>query len=177
MSTEIGDVSGTSCAFIPVYCYYDRNNGGEVKTPILIVDNITFLLKAVILDIDPSIFSTDELKDQFLDAYYEQAADTPAKGKSLDPYDIYPQLVTVLHTDDEEISIYVCELYENTEPYFKKNNRSNVAQPVTYKENIDILIKGGALDSLTEKILIALSEDDYITRNDDSDDSHSVELF
>ncbi|MGH1484677.1 MAG: hypothetical protein ACRBCI_00575 [Cellvibrionaceae bacterium] len=172
----IADISGTSCAFIPVYCYYDRDNGGEVKTPILMMDQDTFLLKAIILDIDPSIFNPDELKDQFIEAYYQLSSINPTDDKSLDPYDIYPQLVSVLHTDSEEISIYVCELFENSEPYFKKQNRSKITEPVTYKEGIDNLIQGGALDSLTEKILVALSEEDYITGKDDKG-TNSIELF
>ena len=175
---NIPDISGTSCAFIPVYCYYDRSSGGEVKTPILVMDRETFLLKAILLDLDPSIFSPDELKDQFLEAYYELSSSQQDSEKSLDHYDVYPQLVTVLHTDEDEISIYVCELYENSEPYFKKNNRSHLAEPVTYQEGIDQLIKGGALEPLTEKILIALSEDNYITRKkNDEDDATSIELF
>ena len=145
------DISGTSCAFIPVYCYYDRAAGGEVKTPILIMDSDTLYLSAIILDIDPSIFTPDELKDQFIEAYYKLSDSKQDKTKSLDHYDIYPQLVTVLHTDTDEISIYVCELYENSETYFKKNNRTAVADSVSYKKGIDDLIKGGVMDPLTEK--------------------------
>jgi hypothetical protein len=173
---SISDISSTSCAFIPVYCYYDRNNGGEIKTPILMMDKDTFLLKAIILDVDPSIFNPDELKDQFVEAYYRCTSTNPDGEKSLDPYDIYPQLVSVLHTDAEEISIYVCELYENSEPYFRKNNRSNLSEPISYKEGIDNLIQGGALEQLTEKILIALSEEKYIT-SQEGKGSNSIELF
>jgi hypothetical protein len=172
------DIASTRCAFIPIYCYYDRQGAGEVKTPILLMDQDTFLLKAILLDIDHSIFTTDELKDQFIEAYNESACSTQDKANSLDSYDIYPQLVSVLHTDEEEISIYVCELYDNTERYFKKINRNSLAEPITYKKGIDELIMGGALDSLTEKILVSLTEEDYITHNKDSDsNSNSVELF
>jgi hypothetical protein len=171
------ELCSTSCAFIPIYCYYNRQGGGgEVKTPILLMDQELFLLKAIILDIDHSIFTGDELKDQFIEAYNESALSTPDKSSSLDSYDIYPQLVSILHTDEEEISIYVCELYDNTERYFKKVNRNNISEPVSYKKGIDELIKGGALDPLTEKILIALSEENYITAKDEPG-TNSIELF
>ncbi len=176
MRMKIPEVSGTSCAFIPVYCYYDRDNGGEVKTPILLIDDETFLMKAIILDIDPSIFTEDELKDNFIEAYYESASNKQEKHDSLDAYDIYPQLATTLHTDNEEISIYICELYENSERYFKKSNKSNVIELVSYRQGIDELIKSGVLEPLTEKILICLSEDNFITAEND-DSSNSIELF
>ena len=57
-------ITSTSCAFIPVFCYYDRQNGGEIKTPILINDQASNTLKAIVLSVDPSIFTEDELKDQ-----------------------------------------------------------------------------------------------------------------
>ena len=82
----------------------------------------------------------------------------------------------MLHNDAEEISIYVCELYENSEPYFRKNNRSNLSEPISYKEGIDNLIQGGALEQLTEKILITLSEEKYIT-SQEGKGSNSIELF
>ena len=78
--------------------------------------------------------------------------------------------------DEEEISIYICELYENTEYYFKKQNKSNVADLISYKKGIDELINGGALESLTEKILVSLSEEDYLT-SQNKGDSNSIELF
>lgn len=168
------DISSTSCAFIPVYCYYDKD-AGEIKTPILLMDNETFLLKAIIVDIDPTIFSYEELKDQFIEAYYKHTG-TEESSSSLDTYDIFPQLVNTLHTDNEEISIYVCELYENSEEYFKKESRSKVAELVSYREGIDELISGGALDPLTEKLLIALSEENHLTSNNRGD-SNSIELF
>ena len=174
---EASDINSTTCAFIPVYCYYDRANGGEVKTPVLVMDPETFYLTALIIDIDPSIFSPDELKDQFIEAYYQLTPEGHDGSKELDAYDIYPQLVTVLHTDNEEISIFICELYENSEPYFKKSSRSKVVELVCYKHGIDELINGGALDPLTEKILVALSEEEYITSNRDDLGANSVELF
>lgn len=167
------ELSSTSCAFIPVYCYYDENNG-EVKTPILLMDNESLLLKSIILDIDPNIFTYEELKDQFIEAYYSLSSNVGNHSSHLDSYDIYPQLVSVLHTDNEEISIYICELYENTEYYFKKQNKSNVAELVSYKEGIDELISGGALEPLTEKILVALSEENHLTSNNKN---NSIELF
>ncbi len=158
----MGDgITSTSCAFIPVFCYYDRQNGGEIKTPVLISDQNNSTLKAIIVNVDPTIFTEDELKDQFIDAYYENTDRYCTGTKSLDSYDIYPKLITALHTDDEEISVYVCELYENTEPYFK--SQPSIANLVSYKADIDVLISGGQLDPLTEKILIALSEKDYLT--------------
>ncbi|MGH1438786.1 MAG: hypothetical protein ACRBBR_01645 [Cellvibrionaceae bacterium] len=169
----IPDISSTTCAFIPVYCYYDEN-AGEVKTPILLMDNHNLLLKAIILEIDPNIFTYEELKDQFIEAYYSLSSDSQGGDGHLDSYDIYPQLVTVLHTDSEEISIYICELYENTEDYFKKENKSNVAELISYKEGIDELISGGALDPLTEKILVTLSDEDHLTS---TNKSNSIELF
>jgi len=42
----IPDISSTSCAFIPVYCYYDEN-ATEVKTPILLMDNDIEKLNAI----------------------------------------------------------------------------------------------------------------------------------
>lgn len=169
----ITDISSTSCAFIPVYCHYNEN-GVEVKTPILLMDNHNLLLKAIILEIDPNIFTYEELKDQFIEAYYSFSNDTENNSGHLDSYDIYPQLVTVLHTDNEEISIYVCELYENTEDYFKKQNRSNVAELISYKEGIDELIRGGTLEPLTEKILVTLSDEDHLTS---TNKKNSIELF
>ena len=100
---SVGNTAKTSCAFIPVYCYYDRKHGGEVKTPILLMEEETLLLKAIILDIDPNTYKTDELKDEFLEAYEQFSSEGMEKTQPLDPYDIYPQLVTVLHTDDEDI--------------------------------------------------------------------------
>lgn len=173
---NIADVSSTSCAFIPVYCYYDRQQGGEVKTPILMVNQDSFLLQAIVLDLDPSIFTPDELKDQFIEAYYALAGDN-GDQKHLDAYDIYPQLVNVLHTDEEEISIYVCELYENSEPYFKKNKSAKVADIVSYKQGLDELIKGGALEPLTEKILVSLLEENYLTAEDLAQNTNSIQLF
>ncbi len=170
----IPEISSTSCAFIPVYCYYDKDEG-EIKTPILLMDNTSFLLKAIIVDIDPSIFSYEELKDQFIEAYYHYT-DTDETTSALDTYDIFPQLVTTLHTDNEEISIFICELYENTENYFKKQSRSKVAELISYKEGIDELINGGALDPLTEKLLVALSEENHLTSKN-SGNSNSIELF
>ncbi|MBX2809248.1 MAG: hypothetical protein KTR20_11515 [Cellvibrionaceae bacterium] len=173
---DLHDIASTACAFIPVYCYYSRTDNEEKKTPILMMDQSSFLLKAIIIGIDPSVFTQDELKDQFLVSYYRETANQHGQKKSLDHYDIYPQLVTTLHTDDEEISIYVCELYENSENYFKKKNRSNVTDYISYKEGVDELIKGGALEPLTEKILIALSEEGYISK-DNQNDISNVQLF
>ena len=136
----------------------------------------SFLLQAIVLDIDPSIFSADELKDQFISAYYALAG-SESDQKHLDAYDIYPQLVNSLHTDEEEISIYVCELYENSEPYFKKQKSPKVADMVSYKQGIDELIKGGALEELTEKILISLVEENYLTAKDNISSMNSIELF
>lgn len=171
----IADISSTSCAFIPVYCYYDDTEG-EIKTPILLMDSDSFLLKALILEIDPNIFTYEELKDQFIEAYYGCSKELDSKARHLDSYDIYPQLVTVLHTDNEEISIYICELYENSENYFKKQNKSNLVELVSYKEGIDELISGGALEPLTQKILVALSEDNHLSSKSQSS-SNSIELF
>ncbi|MBX2809470.1 MAG: hypothetical protein KTR20_12665 [Cellvibrionaceae bacterium] len=173
---SLDDIASTACAFIPVYCYYNRTDHKEKKTPILLMDQSSFLLKAIIIGIDPSVFTQDELKDQFLMSYYRETTSKHETQKTLDHYDIYPQLVTVLHTDDEEISIYVCELYENSENYFKKKNRSHVSDYVSYKEGVDELIKGGALEPLTEKILIALSEEGYISKGNQGDISN-IELF
>jgi hypothetical protein len=128
------------------------------------------------LDIDPNTYKTDELKDEFLEAYEQFSSEGMEKAQPLDPYDIYPQLVTVLHTDDEDIYIYVCELYEHNERYFKKSNRSSIARIVSYKEDIDKLIQGKWLETLTEKILVALSEEDYLTSKND-DGPNSIELF
>jgi hypothetical protein len=171
------DINSTSCAFIPVYCYYDRENGGEIKTPVLLLDPDTLFLTALILDIDARIFLADELKDQFIDAYYKSTLNNSRVEKSLDAYDIFPQLVTILHTDDEEISIYVCELYENSEPYFKKHTHSNIKDMISYKQGIDELIMGGALEPLTEKILVALSEENYISTKNIENGINSIELF
>ena len=166
--------SAASCAFIPVYCYYDRENGREIKTPVLIMDSETFYLTALILDIDSSLFKAEELKDQFIEAYHKMTGSSE-NNDTLDTYDIFPQLISILHTDNEEISIFVCELYENSELYFKKQNHSQVQEYVSYKEGIDELINDGALEPLTEKILVNLSEEKYLTSN--RDDSQSIELF
>lgn len=173
MSTD--EISSSSCAFIPVYCYYD-NNGEEVKTPILIMDSSQLLLRAIIIDVDPNIFNSEELKDIFIDAYYNLSDFQERDNNSMDHYDIYPQFVSALHTDNEEISIYICELYENSEIYFKKQNNSKVTELISYKKGIDELIQGGALEELTEKILISLSEENHLSSRK-PDNSKSIELF
>ena len=175
-NVSIDNAARTSCAFVPVYCYYDRKQGGEIKTPILLMEDETLLLKAIILNIDPNILNADELKDHFLCAYDKLSSENEEHSHALDPYDVYPQLVTVLHTDNEDIYIYICELYEQSEPYFKKNNHSQIARIISYKEDIDQLIKGNWLDPLTEKILVALLEENYLTGKNDKGPT-SIELF
>ena len=171
----LSDIPSTSCAFIPVYCYYDEVKNSEHKTPILLMDQNTLLLSAILVSIDPSIFSYDELKDQFIDAYYFRSHDS-TRNRSLDEYDIYPQLATSLHTDEEEISVYICELYENSERYFKRPDKSKITSSICYRDSFDELVHSGTVDPLTEKILISLCEEGFISK-DDKNELSNIELF
>lgn len=170
----MSDIRKTYCAFIPIFCHYDRSQGGEVKTPILFQCQSTSLLSLILLELDISVLNQDELTDEFVQAYRERIEPTNP-DKSLDAYDIYPQLVSILHADEEDITVYVCELYENSEPYFKKASRSNVGNPLTYKDCIDHLIQQGNIDELSKSILVSLSEERFITSTQGV--GKSIELF
>ncbi|MFT6389525.1 MAG: hypothetical protein ACJAUP_002918 [Cellvibrionaceae bacterium] len=65
------------------------------------MDNYSLLLKSTILEINPNIFTYEELKDQFIGAYYSLSSNIENNSRHSDCYAIYPQLVSALHTENE----------------------------------------------------------------------------